>query len=78
MQKLNKKEKLYYAAIDKTTYIIYIATTKVGIARLLGISYDSIRRYLSNPLEYSDKNYIIQKDVPINKGIRKPKPFKWH
>jgi len=71
------KPKLYYIGINKETRIAYIATTKMGIARLLEISHDSVSRYLKDITLYDQRDYYIYR-APISKTVKKPFTFKWH
>lgn len=67
MRRRGHKKKEYYAGMSKNNNELLVATTMSSIARMLGICRQTISKHLSDTNMYESNDYIIWRNVYIDK-----------
>lgn len=63
----NNKKKRLYVGLIKASKDLKIAPTRIAIARHVGISAGTFRKYLKNTSIYDTNDFCIWTDVSIDK-----------
>lgn len=66
-----KNNKIVFVALNKSNNNVQVSTNKASIAGFLGVHYTTIYRQLLNCPIYSNNEYTIWKNIPIQKIERK-------
>jgi len=62
---MKKNEQTYIVINNKINNVVIIATSKTQTGRIVGLSYDTIKRHLENSLVYDTTEFTIWTNVPI-------------
>lgn len=70
MKKTILKRHVYYVAILKSNNKVLITLTKTALSEFIGVSHDTITRHLKNSSSYITDEFIVWKDIPIERVRR--------